>query len=313
MDRSFDTLLPGTTECLQVMGPGNGVTMENVDYANSCQYRWDRGQPGDWFTANPTNDERGNHHVVIRAENHLGEYDYYAFKIMVWSWIISLSEGWNLISVPLVPEGDKSIEEVFLCQLGNDAALGADCDNAVGALGQDVLPGGTEYGVWSYQYDSNTGMSEWLKSRKSGYGDLDTVMPGYGYWVKVTDSAVIKGLGTQIDYNPTHPGMFPSIEVPENGWSLVGRYGIVGHPWHTWMDLDKRVHGFLHLIGAFESVNQPGVNELHLRSVDSDGHVSEATHVVNNEGYWLFVEDEDGQTSGVPLAYTPLDDYYGYN
>ncbi|MFH1451728.1 MAG: PKD domain-containing protein [archaeon] len=246
VDRSFYTGLTNTVECRAVNAPENLRTKENMDAPNTCRVRWDKDSPPPCgLTANPTNDERGVHNVVIRAENAGGDYEYYAFDITVWSWIIPLYEGWNLISVPLVPENSNAIEDVILDQI------------------YDQLPTGNEYGVWSYQYDGTD--SNWLKSRRSGYGDLDTIMLGYGYWVQVTADTVIKGYGTQID---AFQGLPPSIEVQTDNWAMIGKYGILGKPWHPFMNLDKRVHGYLTKGTALESLNLPGFNELHTYGVD---------------------------------------------
>ena len=225
--------------------------------------------------------------------------EYYSFDITVWSWIIELesnaeNQGWNLISIPLVPENDNSIENVILDQLGDE--------------GQDVLPGGTEYVVYSYQYDGES--SDWLKSRASGYGDLDTVMPGYAYWIKVTDDAVLKGMGVKSDIlgSPT-----PEIKVPTNTWTMIGRYGIIGDGTNIYVP-DSRVHGALGKFPALSSIMRGSNNELHLVESNGEGSFVSTDELYNNEGYWLFTENEGDYTS-TKETYSPLpeDDVYYLN
>ena len=286
--RSFYTGLSTTSECDILMGPSNLRAIENAEAPNTCKIRWDRD-----ISAHPTNDERGDHMVVIRASNdeegiNGASYEYFAFDITVWSWIIDLTEGWNLISIPLVPEEDNSIDTLILDQIF------------------DSLPGGTEYSIFSYQYDGTD--SEWLSSRRSGVGDLDTIMPGHAYWIKTIEDATIRGNGVTNDgINP-----YPSTKVPRNSWAMVGRYGIVGLPWKKEIAGNQylRTHGYLRNPIAFDSLDAPGT-DLNLRTLNGDGDLDIDEFFTNNEGAWLYVENND------PLndveTYTPLDEWYPEN
>ena len=278
----------GFSDCEKINGPSNLRVNGNIDADDSCQVRWDRD-----ISAHPTNDERGDHMVVIRASDDSegvngGSYEYFAFDITVWSWIIDLTEGWNLISIPLVPEEDNSIDTLILDQIF------------------DSLPGGTEYSIFSYQYDGTD--SEWLSSRRSGVGDLDTIMPGHAYWIKTIEDATIRGNGVTNDgINP-----YPSTKVPRNSWAMVGRYGIVGLPWKKEIAGNQylRTHGYLRNPIAFDSLDAPGT-DLNLRTLNGDGDLDIDEFFTNNEGAWLYVENND------PLndveTYTPLDEWYPEN
>jgi len=112
----------------------------------------------------PTNDEQGDHFVLIRVEGSNG-VEYYSFTVTVYSWIIELNEGWNLISIPYVPT-DTSIT-------GNQvgfAEILRDVDS-----------------IWSYQYNSPSAWSYY------NGGGLNSIVPGRGYWVKMNSEAKLKG------------------------------------------------------------------------------------------------------------------------
>ena len=258
---------------------------------SKCYVWWD----GTHDSTRPTNNQKtkNGHKIIINAVNNESSLNFY-FNIKIYSWIIPLEEGWNLISIPLVPEEDNSIENVILDQLGDE--------------GQDVLPGGTEYVVYSYQYDGES--SDWLKSRASGYGDLDTVMPGYAYWIKVTDDAVLKGMGVKSDIlgSPT-----PEIKVPTNTWTMIGRYGIIGDGTNIYVP-DSRVHGALGKFPALSSIMRGEENKLSTYGLDSEKNFIEINKLYNNEGYWLFIENRGNYTSSEE-TYSPLpeDDKYYLN
>ena len=201
--------------------------------------------------------------------------------------MIDLTEGWNLISIPLVPE-DNSIDTLILDQIF------------------DSLPGGTEYSVFSYQYDGTD--SEWLSSRRSGVGNLDTIMPGYAYWIKTTEDATIRGNGVTNE----QLGFYPTVQVPRNAWMMVGRYGIVSLPWKKDNAGNQylRRHGYLRSPVAFDSLHAEG-DELHPRGVNEDGDLDIVEFIYNNVGYWLYVED-DNPLNDVE-SYTPLDEWYPEN
>lgn len=294
---SFVTGLEGMshTDCDVIVGPENLVSASLAD--GECTVVWDNDEIAHpMISENPTNDEQGDHLVIIKAMNGEGDYEYFTFYVTVYSWIIELEEGWNLVSIPYVPE-DVSIESVILDQLGGE--------------GQDILPGGTEYVVWSYQYspcEECGEASRWLKSRRSGYGDLDSVVPGYGYWIKTNGEGKLRGFGTQIAQTGEFPGMPPEVELPTNSWSLIGRYGILGDDWYHYPGETCWDAGAISKMTALESLSKED-NQLHLFTVTEDAHLDEVYKLWNNEGYWLWIEDEfEGNTESE--TYAPLDRFY---
>lgn len=280
--------ITGFGDCQKYDGPANLGIEDDGGWA--CGVHWSKDAEGPFFggTANPTNDERGNHFVLVRVTNGT-DAEYYSFNIMVYSWIIPLEEGWNLISIPLVAEDDSrnydpSIENVFLNPLSGE------------------LPGGSEYVVYSYQYDGTS--SDWLKSRSSGYGDLDTVSPGYGYWIKVSQDTELKGMGKESNVAET----LPVVQIPVGSWALIGRYGILGRDWTPGDSLDERTHGPLDKSVALSSINN-NPNELHVWDSDGNGNVWAVNDLYNNEGYWMRADNGNKD-------YAPTDnsgEYYTYH
>jgi len=276
----FDAELTGTDDsCTGYDGIPDGMVIDN-----DCELHWDRSVLD---SANPTNDQRGDNFVIIKTVNDVSEVNYYLVDVKVYSWMIDLQKGWNLISIPLVPETDNSISNVILTPLTGK------------------LPTTGEYVVWSYQFDGLS--NKWLKSRSDGSGDLGTVMPGYGYWIKVNEDTVLKGMGKESQFL----GGFPEVKVLTNSWALIGRYGILGKDWDPGQPLDKRVHGSLPKDVALDSV-KIFTDTLHVRTISNTGNMADTNDLYNNEGYLLWVEDNKAHESQ-STGYAPIDDYYSYN
>jgi len=267
--RRFETSIDGISGCDKIIAP---VGMQ-IDSAGSdkCRIIW-----------TPTNDQRGEHLVIVKAYNGT-DYEYYTFDVTVYSWIIKLTEGWNLVSIPLVAE-DSSIADVFLDQL------------------YDSLPTGTDYGIFSYQYDGTD--SSWLKTRRTGYGDLDTVEPGYGYWIKTTEAATIKGFGSQLGQSGSNPGTIPEVEIPTGQWSLIGRYGIVNQVSPKRAGAIDKMMALMSLDTWF--MGMPSI----VYSIDVDGNLVNENSLANNEGYWMWNNAIMNVESGI---YTPIDPFYSEN
>ena len=150
--------------------------------------------------------ERGVHNVIIRAEGSEG-IKYYSVTITVYTWWISLTEGWNLISIPMMPENT-----------GISSVLGGIKNNiASGSSG--------EYTIFQYNAEEKT----WLKAKPSSTGftgptgkKVTDVTPGYGYFIKMENTDTLKGYG---DITPSIGGSMISATVA-NGWNLIGHYGL---------------------------------------------------------------------------------------
>ena len=289
-DHRFHHDLSGASEnCERLIGPDN---LEILDQGSDeyCTVRWERAH-----TANPTNAERGEHFVLVKIYNNTDTM-FYSFNVKVWSWMITLNEEWNLISIPLTAESSKATD-VF-------------DHNSVGEQIEQI---------WSYQYNSDTDESEWscVKPTSSagsqcgtGITKLATVEPGRSYWVKLKEgeeSAIVKGMGISPNEVQGGPMLPPSIDVPTNAWSLIGRYGIVGKPYHYSNPLDQRVHGWLSENIALRSLTKFD-NNLHVYSED----FTIVNKLFNNEGYWLWIED-NAMNNAEFESYAPIDKWYPEN
>lgn len=273
---SFNSGLEGDVTCEKVSGPENLVVSTA---GTDCVVNW--GDPQN----RPTNDEKGTHNVTVKATDEKGTELLFDFDITVYSWIIPLKEGWNLISIPLV-SADNSINETIINQI------------------YDQLPGGTEYVIFSYQYNHDTKTSEWLKTRRTGFGNLDTVDPGFAYWIKVIGDAKLKGFGTQVEEGP---GLPPSRVLPTTDWSLIGKYGILGQP------LLPKKAGALNITTTLRSVQRErNKNFLHVYDIDDGGRLSSVEEIWNNQGYWLWIEDERNNFPQEE-SYAPIDKFYPEN
>jgi PKD repeat protein len=289
VENSFDTNVAttGNVVCEKIAGPENLVV---YGVGDNCVVEWGDDGNGE----RPTNDERSSNHILVRVSSIDDGYEYYSFDVVVYTWIIHLEDGWNLISIPYIPEESNSIEDVILNQLA------------------DFLPS-EKYVAWSYQYQD--GQSKWLKSQSHSdenntAGDLETIMPGYGYWIRIEGSGEegvdLRGFGTQLAQDGEFPGLPPEVEVPTNSWTLIGRYGIIGQnscPFLKAGTLEKAV--------ALDSLNKLD-NDLNLYQIDELGHLDITNILLNNEGYWLWIEDNFEGNANTE-TYAPLDPFYTEN
>jgi len=104
-------------------------------------------------------------------------------------WDISLDEGWNLVSLPLIPD-DSAIEVVLVDIL------------------EDVES------VWSY--NEVTGL--WLSYAPGTPSDLTDMVDGDGYWVRTSTTATLTVHGVEM---PDPPSLPPDYDLVA-GWNLIG-------------------------------------------------------------------------------------------
>jgi hypothetical protein len=133
----------------------------------------------------------GTYTIYIEATDMAGN------KSMAWTTVrvessiyVSLSAGWNLISLPLIPD-NSSIE--------------------------NVLAPIMDYVEIVWYYDASTG--NWLVYTPGpAPDDLTTMEAGKGYWIKMKASATLTVYGVQIPPPPAVPPTY--MVVP--GWNLIG-------------------------------------------------------------------------------------------
>ncbi len=136
-----------------------------------------------------------SHTIIVSAEDELGNTitdASAAFTVEV-SQTISLSEGWNLISLPLIPD-DDTIDVVL-----------ADISDSVTMVEYYYNNGPEDQGWLWYQ----PGVAE---------STLTTMEDGKGYWVNMSSPATLTITGSQM---PPPPALPPTYAVAE-GWNLIG-------------------------------------------------------------------------------------------
>jgi len=206
LNKKFKTDIGTLDACEDVLGNIPGMTVEVVPGTNKCKVLWP-----------PTDDQMGEHLVIVKAKSG-STFKYYSFTVDVYSWGIEMCAGWNLISIPFVPV-DSSIDTVFA----------------------DILPYVAYEGTGVatvFQYDSVS--NDWYRARPTSTHssftyqtgnsarELETIVPGYGYWVKM-DGSILNGecatlYGVEENFYPAQ-GPVPSVEIASDAWSLIGTYG----------------------------------------------------------------------------------------
>jgi len=145
------------------------------------------------------------------------------------------------------------------------------------------LPGGYEYVVWSYQYDAATDENKWLKSRKTGYGDLDYIEPGNAYWINMSSSDILYGYGDKLI-----AAQSPPSKTIVSGWNLIGHYGL----------LNVAVDDALESVLTYKN------------SVLDETGFPVSGNFIPAEGYWLSTKN---LFNGQEVEYTPSNDSYNFN
>jgi hypothetical protein len=102
---------------------------------------------------------------------------------------VPLDEGWNLISLPLIPD-DTNIETVLAGVSSNVAT------------------------VWHY----DAGTATWSSWAPVWGGDLLTMEDGKGYWIQMNAADTLIVEGVELPLPPEVPPTYPVFE----GWNLIG-------------------------------------------------------------------------------------------
>ncbi|MFH0954836.1 MAG: hypothetical protein V1777_01930 [Candidatus Micrarchaeota archaeon] len=141
--------------------------------------------------------EETEHNLKFYCEDALGNIssiDDEKFKVEGTAFKINLNRKWNLISVPFVLQND-------------------DPANVFESADENID------GVWNYDAFTN----QWYVFRPSdpGASNLDSIIPGNGYWVSALNPAIIT-LGGSLFSPQTVP---PEKPIKGNSWNLVGYFG----------------------------------------------------------------------------------------
>ena len=165
-------------------------------YDTPMTYSWNFGDGETSTLQSPTHEyvEVGVYTVTLTVTEADGDFnietktDYIEVYSVIESYDIALEEGWNLISIPLIPS-DSSIEVIL-----------ADVLDSVRA-------------IWSYD------AGVWYSYKPGAPSGLTEMVEGKGYWMNMSTSTVLSVSGTEIFMDPpAPPPSYPLIE----GWNLIG-------------------------------------------------------------------------------------------
>jgi len=152
----------------------------------------------------------------------------------VTSWEITVGTGYNLISLPLIPDGD------------NIEAMTAPLEDLIKI----------------YRYDALLEPPDWLEYDPTmpfpSGSTLFTMEDGYGYWVKMTnpDSFTFDGWELVAETDP--PSVPPSYDVVE-GWNLIGFKSTTPKPAAEYLDgIDGKYVMIYGYDGGFFIAGSPG-------------------------------------------------------
>jgi len=211
----------------------------------------------------------------------------------------NLYEGWNLVSLPVIPV-DSDIETVLS---GSNGLV----DSAIESV--DV--------VW--QYDAVAG--EWLAypADVPEVGDLTEMKDGVGYWVNMLEDATLTVVGSNMLAGPNAPPEYDLVP----GWNLIGYKGILPMPpmeswWYEeWYDEweDNWYYEEWYIGGYLES-DKVEWNRLQGYHRVWDTQIT-VDFMQPNEGYWVYIpEGGEGSIPGlndeawVEVLQTPLGEYW---
>lgn len=249
---SFSTGAAGST-CTLVASTEDGISITQDGLGNNCQLSWTPR-----YNQTSTNGPAVAAIKIAKGAN----YNYYSLNITVYSWIINLAQGINLVSLPLVPSNTSY----------SNVLSSTKCNIST---------------VWAYQYSSTSGKNEWsYKTVNSScgwnVGTLQDVSPGYGYYIVMNKSDILKGMGNKM-YNPTtYP--YPPMVTLVLGWNLIGQYGL---------NHINKSDALANLIaGTYPTM------------FDKDG--LPALTLDHQAGYWLFITGSNNQ------LYAPSEPAYNF-
>jgi hypothetical protein len=253
LSESFDTELGGTVTCEVLPIYAEIINIDVSETGTSCTIDESSDIPYS---------ERGVHEIIIKA-TYGTEVKYYSVTISVYTWWMPLTEGWNMISIPMMPE-DTAIESVLA----------------------NIYDGIADEDYTIFQYDAAYGSSgRWYRAKKDGEGEfevtsspsreLEDIFPGYGYSINMKEEAILKGFG---NIAPEINGPFMTVDIA-NGWNFIGHYGLA----------DLGIHQAL-------SSLRVGPNNRYYDSV-----VTSTGDMKPYKGYWMTAKFiPDGETGYTP-------------
>lgn len=180
----------------------------------------------------------------------------------------NLYQGWNLISIPVIPVN------------GNVADVVSGYGGLVEGITDDLDV------IW--EYDAAAGVWRAYSPAHPEASDLTQLRDGVGYWVKMAGDATLTVIGSNMMAGPYAP---PEYDVVE-GWNLIGYKGILPMPVQGGEYYDY--YDYYCSGGYLDSVDfsrLQGWNRVWDSQVTPD-------FLQPNEGYWIYV-DEAGSIPGL--------------
>ncbi len=241
----------------------DGTVTDVAADQGSLSYNWDFGGPGSATGGNHaciTYSERGVYTVTLTVTDKDGGSSTDTLTVNVYDYKIRLNAGWNLISIPLVPE-NNAIDSVFATILPDVAYEGPTIAtvlqyDAVGDRWYKTRPN-----------EAHTGF-DWESS-----SELGRIVPGYGYYIKMARDSVLYLNGEL--HEPQNSA--PSVDLAMNSWNLIGTYGLQELPVHT------------ALVSLTGLNNAPYYDILY--GEDDEGEIYSVSldsgSLIPKEGYWL--------------------------
>lgn len=230
-----------------------------------ARYEWDWSYDGITFNAdsdtgttdnaNYAYSDGGIYTIAVRVTDDDDSTDISTFVVTVSNSIISLDAGWNLFSIPLVPE-DTNIDSVL--------------DESISSKSEKIWA--YREGEWDYTYPVDGGV-RW----DTGTGKLKKIEPGYGYYLKMNEVATIHHNGDKY-YNVGEGDLIPMPPQVRltTGWNLIGHYGTKEV---LKLEEENDLSGGL-LTGL-----------VHVNMLDKNGNP--VITLIPSEGYWAFITGQD--------------------
>ena len=203
----------------------------------------------------PLNSQKGSNDVTVRVTDEDGDFTETTFQIIVYSWNIRLGGGWNMFSIPLVPES-TNVEDVL--------------DDVVDNVNV----------VWGYKYDPEEGENHWFFYDPTFGGNLDEIVPGYGYYIEMREEDLLSGNGEKTYPEPRGN---PFVRLTP-GYNLIGHYGI-----NFVAETDE-----VNDITVVENMYPDTLSDIDGNPINPDEAV-----LVPGEGYWYFLSRN---TYGAPYV-----------
>ncbi len=237
-----------------------GTATDVVD--TEFRYLWDLDYDGEFSGTDEGQSvctqysELGDHTVALVVNDGDDDSEVATATVTVYEYGIQLSAGQNLISIPLVPQ-DTSVEA--------------------------VLNGVNPEVVWAYKHNPETGENQWYFYSGEA-GDLDEMIPGYGYYVIMSEEDTLYNDGDKYYLLGNNIPLPPQVTLT-TGWNLVGHYGLNEVPKEE--ETQDLSGGLLTDLAEVNLLTEEAMP------------VSDWEDLIPGEGYWAFVTGQDS------LLYAP--------